>query len=83
MARLGRVQVHFTRQCRKKRGFLEKVEAQDLQYFVHAAFELVFFFDDGHQNIDADCDPHLRLHRVVRGPKERFDSQMLFDPFEE
>ena len=59
---------------RKKRGFLKKVEAQNLQNFVHAPVELVFFFYDGHQDVDADCNPDLRLHRVVGGAVERFDA---------
>jgi len=82
MAWLCRFLVNFHRQCLKKRGFLEKVEAQNLQNFAHAPFELVLLFDDGHQDVDADCNPNLRLDRVVRGSKECLNSQVLFDPFE-
>ena len=41
-----------------------------MQNFVEAAVELVFFFDDGHQNVDADRDPHLRLDGVVGRAEE-------------
>ena len=54
-----------------------------MQNFVHAPFKLVFLLDDGHQDVDADRDPYLRLDRVVGGPIECFDAQMLLDPFEE
>ena len=74
MARLFRIRVNFARECRKKRGFLEKIETQYLQNFVHAPIELVFFFDDGHQDVDADRNPYLRLDGVVGGSVKRFDS---------
>src|SRR4051794_25272726 len=40
-------------------------------------------FDDGDQQVDGDCDPDLRLHRVLGGAEERLDAEMLLDPFEE
>ena len=67
------IRVRFARKYRKKRGFLEKIEAQNLQNFVHASLELVFLLDNGHQHIDADGDPHLRLDRVGRSPKKCLD----------
>ena len=69
--------------CLKKRGFLEKREAQNLQNFVQAPVELEFLLDDGHQDVDADGDPDLRLHGVLGGAIEGLDAQVLLDPFEE
>src|SRR3954462_3189827 len=40
-------------------------------------------FDDGDQQVDGDCDPDLRLHRILGGAEERLDAEMLLDPFEE
>ena len=39
--------------------------------------------DDGNQDVDRHGDPDLAFHRVLACPVERFDSQMLLDPFEE
>ncbi len=47
----------------------------------HLQFELLP--DDRHQHVDADGDPDLRSHSVLRGAVETLDSQMLLDPFEE
>ncbi len=44
-------------------------------------FELLL--DDRHQHVDADGDPDLRSHSVLRSAVETLDSQMLLDPFEE
>jgi hypothetical protein len=41
------------------------------------------FFDDCHQHINGDGNPDLGLDRIVAGAIESFDSEMLFDPFEE
>lgn len=40
-------------------------------------------FETGHLQVDADRDPDLRLHGVVAGPVERFNTEVLFNPFEE
>ena len=40
-------------------------------------------FDDGDQHVRSDRSPYLRLDRVFGCSKERLDTQMLFDPFEE
>ena len=40
-------------------------------------------FDDGDQHVRGDRSPYLRLDRVFGCPKERLDTQMLLDPFEE
>ena len=39
--------------------------------------------DDGHQHVNGNSDPDLRFDCVLRGAIEGFDSEMLFDPFEE
>ena len=83
MSRFVLVQVDFMREGRKNRGFLEKVETQNLQDFVHTAVEIEFFLDDGHQDVDADRYPNLSLDRVFGGPIESLNAQVLFDPFEE
>src|SRR4030095_8394929 len=36
-----------------------------------------------YQEVHRDRNPYLRAYRVVRGPVEALDTQMLFDPFEE
>jgi len=63
--------------------FLEKCDAQNLQNFGEAAVQLQFLFHDRHKHVHADRDPDLGLHRIVGRTVERFDLQMLFDPFEE
>ena len=42
-----------------------------------------FLFDDGYQDIHRDGDPDLSFDSIVGGPVERFDAQVLLDPFEE
>ena len=67
----------------KQRDFLEQGEAENLQNVGEASFDPQFLFYDGHEDVDADGDPDLRLHGVVAGAVESFDSQMLLDPLEE
>jgi hypothetical protein len=73
----------FERKCLNYRGFLEKRDAPDLQDFVQRMFHLQFLANDGHQYIDANRNPDLRLHGVRRSPIKRLDSQMLLDPSKE
>jgi hypothetical protein len=40
------------------------------------------FFDDGDQHVDRDGDPDLRLHCILGGSVEAFDTKVLFDPLE-
>jgi len=40
-------------------------------------------FHDSHEHIDGYSDPDLGFHSVFGGTVERFDSQVLLDPFEE
>ena len=41
------------------------------------------FFGNRDQHVSADCDPDLRLDRVLGSTKKCLDPQMLLDPFEE
>ena len=41
------------------------------------------FFENSHEQVNGDGDPHLDSNDVLRSAVEGFDSQMLFDPFEE
>jgi hypothetical protein len=41
------------------------------------------FFDKGHQHVNSDCYPDLGFDGIVGGSIKRFDTKMLFDPFEE
>ncbi len=77
---------HFERIERKRLQngrFLERADAGDLQDVAHAALDLQFLLDDGHQHVDAHGNPHLRLHGVDRRAVERLDPQVLLDPLEE
>src|ERR1035437_1324008 len=67
----------------KNKGFLEKADAEDLQDFAEAALDSQFLLDDGHQHVDADGDPNLRLDGVDRRSVERLDPKVLLDPLEE
>ena len=66
-----------------ERGFLEKVDAQDLYQSVEIALDLESLADDGHEHVNRDGDPELGLDRVGRGAKEALDPEMLLDPLEE
>jgi hypothetical protein len=67
----------------KKRDFLEKSQAEDLEDFSEAPIHLEFLLDDGHEHVNADGNPDLRLHRVDAVAIEGFYMQILLDPFEE
>ena len=41
------------------------------------------FLGNGDQHVSADCNPDLRLDRVLVGAIKRLYSQVLLDPFEE
>ena len=64
----------FERKSLNYRGFLEKRDAQDLQDFVQRMFHLQFLANDGHQHIDANRNPDLRLHGVRRSSIKRGNS---------
>jgi len=67
----------------KYRGFLEQRQAENLQHFAETPFALQFLTNEGRQHIHTDRHPHLGLHRVLGCAVEVFDTQVLFDPFEE
>src|SRR3954470_2452522 len=45
--------------------------------------EVEALFNDRDEDVDAECNPDLSLHRILGGAEERFDTKVLFDPFEE
>jgi hypothetical protein len=65
------------------RDFFEKYNAENLQDFAQTQLDSQFLLDNRHQNINADGNPDLSLHRVPGGAEKCFDSQVLFDLFEE
>ena len=73
----------FERKSLVYRGFLEKRDAQNLQNFVQRMLHIQFLANDGHQHVNADRNPDLRLHSVRRSPIKRLDPQMLLDPSKE
>ena len=64
------------------RNFLEKYNAENLQDFAQTQLDFEFFLDNRYQNINADGNPDLSLHRVFGRAEKCFDSQVLLDPFE-
>ena len=47
-----------------------------------AVGQMQAFLGNGDQHVSADCNPDLRLDRVLVGAIKRLDAQMLLDPFE-
>jgi hypothetical protein len=64
------------------RNFLEKHNAENLQDFAQTQLDFEFLLDNRYQNVNADGNPDLSLHRVFGSTKKCFDSQVLLDPFE-
>ena len=64
------------------RNFLKKYDAENLQDFAQTQLDFEFFLDNSYQNVNADGNPDLSLHRVFGGAKKCFDTKVLFDPFE-
>ena len=54
-----------------------------MQHFVESEVESELLFDNGHQDVDRDRHPDLRLDGVLGGAVKGFDAQVLFDPAEE
>ena len=73
---------NFFRKYLCNRDFLEKHNAENLQDFAQTQLDFQFFLDDCNQNINADGYPDLALHCILGSSKERFDPEILFDPFE-
>ena len=83
MASLLAVDGFFEQKCLVYRGFLEKRDAQDLQDFVQRMLHIQLLTNDRHEDVNADRNPDLGLHRVRRRPIKRLDPQMLLDPAKE
>ena len=64
MAWLFGVLSFFVQKHLRNRGFLEQRHRENWHDFAPCSFGLQFFADDGHQDVDADRDPYLRLHRI-------------------
>ena len=64
----------FVRKHLGNRCFLEQRHRENLHDFAHRSFALQFFADDGHQDVDADRDPYLRLHRVFARAQKTLES---------
>ena len=47
-----------------------------------AVGQMQAFLGNGDQHVSADCNPDLRLDRVLVGAIKRLDAQVLLDPFE-
>jgi len=62
--------------------FLEQGDAENLQHCVEFQVQSQTFARDGHQHIDGDGGPDLRLRTLRERREERFDAQVLLDPFE-
>ncbi len=83
MAWAFRVLRFFISKRLKYRVFLEERQAENLQNLTHTPLTFQLLAHDGHQYVDTDRHPHLRLHRVLARAVETFDAQVLFDPLEE
>ena len=49
---------------------------------LHGKTQLGLEFQEGKKEVNAQSDPDLSKYRVMRCAKERFDFQVLLDPFE-
>lgn len=54
-----------------------------MQKFAHGSLAVELLSGDGNEDINADGNPDLGLHRIFRVAVEAFDVEVLFDPFEE
>ena len=66
-----------------ERGFLEKVNTDNLQNCVEACVEIQSFLDNGHQDIDRNGDPDLGFDGVFGSAVELLDAKVLLDPLKE
>jgi len=62
---------------------LEERDTQDLENGVQAGLQVEPLLDDGDQDVHGDGRPDLGLHRILGGPVEGLDPQVLLDPLEE
>ena len=73
---------HSFRKYLCNRNFLEKYNAENLQDFAQTQLDFQFLLDNRYQNVNADSNPDLSLHRVLGSAEKCFDTQVLLDPFE-
>ena len=62
---------------------MKNIHTQNLQNSAEAMGYIINLFENGDKQINADCDPDLRLHCVHAGTVESLDAEVLFDPFKE
>ena len=66
-----------------ERDFLEDVHAQNLDYPTQTFVDSMNLIETGNHEVNAQGDPDLGAHGVLRCAEEGFDAQVLLDPFEE
>src|ERR1700677_4128083 len=66
-----------------QRHLLKHVDAQNLQNLGQTQLQSKFLAHDGHQHVNADGNPDLRLDSIVARAEKVLDPQILFDPLEE
>ncbi len=71
------------RKCLTYIKFFEKGHTENLKDFAETPGESKLFLEDRHEHVDADGNPKLGLHGVLRGAVEAFDPQVVLDPLEE
>lgn len=62
---------------------MKHIDADNLQNASQTFRDLMDFFETGHHEVNADCDPDLGFDGVLGRAEERFDAEVLFDPLEE
>ena len=62
---------------------LKRVNAQNLHNLRQTQFQSQLFADDGHQHVNADGNPDLRVDGIVSGAEKVFDAQVLLNPLKE
>lgn len=65
------------------RDFLKNVHAQNLQYPAQTFVDSMNLIETGDHQVNADCNPDLGANCVLSGAEKGFDTEVLFDPFEE
>ena len=62
---------------------MKYINTQNLQYPAQTFVNSMGLIETGHHEVNADGDPDLGAHGVLRGPEEGLDPQILFDPLKE
>ena len=66
-----------------ERDFLKHIDLHEMQKVAQRNAHTEFFVSDQSDQVDANGNPDLRLHRIERVAKEVLDHQVLLEPFEE